>query len=405
MTIKGIILRSLYLSLVFIFVSKNQILSQKDSLFHIKGKINGLTTDQWIWLQNADDEQFRIDSIKTKSGEFAFSGKVKAPSLYHLKVGKSSKELFPFFIENDSINIICENVYPFSCEVKGSYNQQLIDQFAVREKMAWNTIVIENLKNTNANYREKAGYIRKQKFSEALKTFSLLHVNDRAIAYLTSLNSNYILDDDLEFIYNNLGEKLRYSIFTREIKAEIDMRNATKIGRKLVDIEQADLNGEKVNLWDFRDKYVLMYFWASNFEPCRKENSKLMKLYEKYKDWGFEVMAVSMDIEENEWNRAVMEDNLNWQNVSDLKGWDNAIAQKLSIQTVPFTILLDREGTIIGKDLRAEEIDNILNLIKATQTAANITNGNIEKKGPSIFKKLFSKKKKADPGALPGANN
>lgn len=405
MTIKLIILRSFYLILVLNLLCKNQLFSQTDSLYQIKGKINGLNTDQWIWLQNADDEQFRIDSVKTKAGEFTFSGRVKAPSLYHLKVGKSTKETFPFFVENNNIDINCEYVYPFSCEVKGSYNQQLIDQFTVQEKMAWNPIVIENLKNTYINYNEKAGYIRKLKFSEAIKSYSLLHSNDRAIAYLTSLNSNYILDDDLEFIYKNFGEKLKYSIFTREIKAEIDLRNSTKIGRKLADIEQNDLNGDKVNLWDFRDKYVLMYFWASNFDPCRKENLKLMKLYEKYKDWGFEVMAVSMDTEEDQWNRAVMEDNLNWQNVSDLNGWDNTIAKKLNIQTIPFTILLDREGTIIGKDLRTEEIDIILNLIKDTQKAANITNGNIEKKGPSIFKKIFPKKKKTNTGAIPGANN
>ncbi|MES2796266.1 MAG: TlpA disulfide reductase family protein [Bacteroidota bacterium] len=379
------------------------IFAQSDSLFTIKGKINGLVTDKWVWLQNADENQNIIDSIQTHSGEFSFTGKVTRPSLYQLKIGKSSKESFPFFVENSEINLNCEYVYPFGCEVKGSYNQHLIDEFAIREKIAWNPEVIENLKNTYVNFNEKAGYIRKQKFSEAIKSFGLLHTNDKAVAYLVSLNSSYILDEDLEIIYQNFGDNLKSSIFANEIKAELELRNATKIGRKLVDIKQNDLNGEKVSLWDFREKYVLLYFWASGFEPCRKENAKLKKIYDKYKDWGeFEVMAVSMDSVESEWNRAVIEDNLNWQNVSDLKGWDNSIAQKLNVQAIPYTILLDREGAIIGKDLRAEEIDNILNLIKSTRITMQATNKKKEKK-KTKFKSPFSRKSKS--GALPGANN
>lgn len=378
------------------------LLGQVDSSYTITGTLNGLTNDQWVWFQNADDEQFRIDSVKSINGQFSFIGKVKSPSLYHIKIGKSSKETFPFFVENTKINLNCDYIYPFTCEVKGSYNQHLIEEFAVTEKMAWNNIVIEKLKATYANYNEKAGYIRKQKFSEAIKSYATQHANDKAIAYLTSLNSHYILDEELELIYNSFGPNLKYSIFTREIKAEIDLRNSTKIGRKLTDIKQVDLNGEKISLWDFQNKYVLLYFWASNFEPCRIENLKLKKVYEKYNSWDFEVMAVSMDTEPEAWTRAVMEDGLNWNNLSDLKGWDNEIAKKLNIQTVPFTLLLDREGIIIGRDLRAEEIDNILNLIKATSIAARNNKADLPKSEP-FFKKIFTKKKGKGGGALPGA--
>ncbi len=223
------------------------------------------------------------------------------------------------------------------------------------------------------------------------------------MAYLASINSNYILDEDLASTYENFGTNLKASEYAQEIKAELNLRAATKIGRKLVDIKQNDLNGEKVSLWDFREKYVLLYFWASGFEPCRTENLKFKKIYSKYKDWNFDVMAVSLDSVESDWNRAVMEDNLNWHNVSDLKGWDNAIAKKLNIQTVPYTLLLDREGIIIGKDLRAEELDNILNLIKATSDVANPAGIHISKKQKNW--NPFRKKTKNNAGALPGAGN
>lgn len=388
-----------FLTIFIIFLFSKIGFSQTDSVFTIKGKINGLINDQWISLQNVEYEIFGIDSVKTINGEFSFTGLVNIPTLYRLNIGGSTKESFPFFVEKGSLTLDCQNKYPFGCEVKGSYNQLLLDEFAIREKLAWNPEVIEELKNTYSNYNEKAGFIRKQKFSNTIKTFSLLHSSDRAIAYLTSINSNYILDDDLEFIYQNFGKDLKKSIFAQEVFAEINMREVTKLGRKVSDIRQADLNGEKVSLWDFHGKYVLLYFWASGFEPCRIENRKLKKVYDKYKDWDFEVMAVSLDSVENEWNRAVMEDNLNWQNVADLKGWNNEIARKLNIQAIPYTLLLDREGEIIGKDLRAEELDNILNLIKATRES-------MPKEEKKKFKlKLFPKKKKSNAGALPGAIN
>lgn len=399
MIIKQIFKRIIF-SFIIIATFSAKIIAQSDSVFSIKGKINGLINDQWIWLQNADEEQFIRDSVQTIGGEFTFSGRVKSPSLYRLNIGKSTKESFPFFIENTNISINCDYKYPFGCEVKGSYNHHLIDEFAIRETIAWNPEVIENLKSTYQNYNEKAGLIRKQKFSETIKSFVQLHPSDKAIAYLVSLNSNYILDNFLEDIYQNFGENLKKSVFASEVKAEIELRNSTKLGTSLANIKQNDLNGEKVNLSDFREKYVLLYFWASGFEPCRKENIKFKALYDKYKDWEFEVMAVSLDSVETEWHRAIMEDNLNWQNLSDLKGWDNEIAKKLNIQAIPYTILVDREGTIIGKDLRVEELDNILNLLKATMAAM------VENEPPKkIKKKLFPFKKKSNAGALPGANN
>jgi peroxiredoxin len=400
MIIKKNISAKFYILFLALITFHYGISGQSNSLnetttFNISGKINGLINDQWIWLQNADEEQTIIDSTKTINGEFQFKGSVNYPTLYRLNIGKSIRESYPFFVENSNISLKCDYIFPFSCEVKGSYNQQLVDEFAIIEKIAWNPEVIKNMKNTYLNYNDKAGAIRKKTFSETIASFSEKHPNDRAVAYLVSSNSNYILDNDLVNIYYNFGDKLKSSIFSKEILAEIEMRNATKIGKKLPNIKQYDLNQEKVSLWDFREKYLLLYFWASGYEPCRIENTKLLKVYNKYKDWGFDVMAVSMDSVAAEWHRAVMEDNLSWQNVSDLQGWNNSIATKLSIRAVPYTILIDREGTIIGKDLQAEEIDNILNLMKATNDAA----------GKNKMKTKKRKKVKSRAGALPGADN
>jgi peroxiredoxin len=232
----------------------------------------------------------------------------------------------------------------------------------------------------------------------------LKHPSDRASAYLVSLNSNYILDEELENIYDIFGPSLKTGEFAKEIKTDIEMRNATKIGTYLKDIKQKDLNGENINLYNLAGQYVLLHFWASGFAPSRTENYKLKKLYDKYKEYKFEVIAVSLDSVASDWERAVLEDNLDWNNVSDLKGWNNAIARKLAIQAIPFSLLLDKEGMIIGRDLRPEEIDNILNLMYSTSKVEK-ERLSAKRKQP-LFEKLFPKKKpKNNGGALPGAKN
>jgi peroxiredoxin len=390
---------------IILLLSIFKLNAQTDSTFTIKGRLNGISADQFIYLQNIENGIQITDSIKTVAGQFSFIGGVEKPTLYRLSIGKSSKESFPFFLENSEITLNCDYKSPFGCEVKGSYNQHLVDEFAVREKLAWNAEVIESLKNTYSNYNEKAGYIRKQRFTEAIKSFVLLHPSDKAVAYLVSLNSNYILDEDLENIYQSFGTNLKKSEFAEEVRTEVNMRSATKIGKVLNDIKQKDLNGDVINLFDFRGKYVLLHFWASGFLPSRLENQKLRAIYKKYQNQNFDVISVSLDSLEVDWNRAVLEDNLDWTNVSDLKGWNNAIAKKLSIETIPYSLLLDKDGAIIGRDMRPEELDNILNLITSTANAQKASNE--ENKSKPFFermKKLLPKRKsKTGGGALPGA--
>mgnify|MGYP001382204914 CR=1 FL=1 len=111
-------------------------------------------------------------------------------------------------------------------------------------------------------------------------------------------------------------------------------------------------------------KYVIVKFTASWCGPCRRENPTVVNLYNKYKDKGFTVMSVSLDKDLTKWLQAIEKDNLSWSNhVSDLKGWASKAGKEYGVSGIPFTVLIDREGKIIAKNLRGEELKNKLDLI------------------------------------------
>ena len=98
-------------------------------------------------------------------------------------------------------------------------------------------------------------------------------------------------------------------------------------------------------------------FWASWCRPCRMENPNVVKLYHQYHDQGFEIFSVSMDNSRDAWLKAIVDDGLVWSNhVSDLKGWTSSGGKTYGITSIPATVLIDRDGNIIARNLRGQAL-------------------------------------------------
>jgi thiol-disulfide isomerase/thioredoxin len=119
--------------------------------------------------------------------------------------------------------------------------------------------------------------------------------------------------------------------------------------------------GKVIKLSSLRGKIVLIDFWASWCGPCRRENPNVVKLYNQYKDKGFTVYSVSLDEDAAAWKNAIAADGLAWPNhVSDLLGWKTPMTQLYGFNSIPHTVLIDKEGKVIGTGLRGEILEQKL---------------------------------------------
>jgi thiol-disulfide isomerase/thioredoxin len=135
----------------------------------------------------------------------------------------------------------------------------------------------------------------------------------------------------------------------------------------LPDITIPDSSGNNIKLSDYKGSIVLVDFWASWCKPCRKTNPKLVKVAKKYEYAQFKnaqrfvVLSVSLDSEREAWLNAIKADGLeNFLHVSELNGWKSAAVGLYKFNSIPASFLLDENGTIIGKDLSAKDLDLIL---------------------------------------------
>ena len=164
-------------------------------------------------------------------------------------------------------------------------------------------------------------------------------------------------------LYKELRDALVGRYAGNEFVQHLDQRVRSVVmeGMEAPEIAMTDTAGAIRRLSDLRGRVVLIDFWASWCSPCRRENPNVVRLYNKYHDLGFEIFSVSLDNSREKWVKAIGDDHLTWPNhVSDLRGWSSAAGKLYGISSIPATVLLDREGRVLARNLRGAQLENKL---------------------------------------------
>lgn len=160
--------------------------------------------------------------------------------------------------------------------------------------------------------------------------------------------------------YNKLPENVQISDQGLSVKKYLDRSALLQPGGIFGNFDMRNQKRKKFSLSSVSAKFILIDFWASWCGPCRSENPHLVKLYEQYRQKGFEIISVSLDENKDAWLNAIKKDNLNWYHVSDLRRWNNKLAEKYKISAIPFTVLLDSNYKIIALPSHTGELQKIL---------------------------------------------
>jgi peroxiredoxin len=136
----------------------------------------------------------------------------------------------------------------------------------------------------------------------------------------------------------------------------------TAVGQVFTDFEMETPDGKSAKLSDYagKGKVVLVDFWASWCGPCRSEMPRLIATYEKYKSKGFEIVGVSLDADRESWKNGIEQLGITWPQISDLKYWNSEGGKLYGVRSIPHTVLIDKDGTIVARGLQGVELQQSL---------------------------------------------
>ena len=341
--------------------------------FVLKGQIFNTESNTLKMFQNDGKENREVASIPIDKNGF-----------FEQKITLKDKDYYVLSLEDSqSINVIVEGNDTIKVYGDGRnlfYHTNIINSESSTAIMEFLRLSAQyKLKLDSANTYLQANQHKKneiqQEFQNTYQTFlgqrqhflNEYSHSPAIIAAITTLN----MDQEFEIyekIVNDLKKSFGQSPTVQRIVKEYESNKAQMIARMPIapgsvakEIALPNPAGDTMRLSDYRGKVVLLDFWAAWCGPCRKENPNVVKLYKEYHDKGFEVFSVSLDKTKEAWVQAIEQDGLIWDgHVSDLKFWSSTAAKSYNISSIPFTVLIDREGKVIGTNLRGQELANTL---------------------------------------------
>ena len=161
-----------------------------------------------------------------------------------------------------------------------------------------------------------------------------------------------------EFPDTQLGKQAANTVAGVERLATMrTIQKSLAVGSRFPDFSEVDVEGKPLSIGRFKGKVVLVDFWATWCGPCIMELPSVLSTYQKYRDKGFEILGISLDQDKQAMMTFAASRGMGWPQFFDGKLWENKLAQKYGVMSIPATYLLDAQGNIIAKDLRGPDLE------------------------------------------------
>ncbi|QCR22331.1 TlpA disulfide reductase family protein [Pontibacter sp. SGAir0037] len=321
-----------------------------------------------------NDSKQPIDSVKLRNNGFRLSGKVATPGPYSLFI-KGQPSFKIIYLDGSQLRVDGEARAIHEARVSGSRDMEVLGVFSQE--------VAAIKKSEEAVINEMKEYGKRQEIqllkASKLKLDSIqayLHgtINRLVGQYPASYAALYYLDiygekvmptDQVMALLDNMPRVYKAVPLHGELKAKLWASQNLKEGSPVIHFSLPDSAGTMFRTTANKG-YWLLDFWASWCGPCRAEHPRLRALYEEFADNGFTILSVSIDTNREAWLKAVQKDKLTWQQVIAIEGKSNLAIARYGIHEIPINYLIGPDGTIIGKNLKGQQLrDKLLDLYGA----------------------------------------
>ncbi len=373
---KKIIFRVLSLSSLILLSS----CGSSNNQFELIGNAD-VSDGTMIYVLQADqnNQPYIKDSTSVQSNSFKFKGISSTPQISYIQVNGVNGYVLAI-LENGDIKA---DIYKDSISKSRVYGTKSNDDF-IKYK-AETKYLVDTMNNISSDAQsaimngdvDTAMELEKEYNSKEREVmlYEWDFIVDNLDSYMSALLlevfmiENKVNKDSIIDVYESFSNRIKVSDVGKNIADLLSQfEDPIEVGEIAPDFTAPSIDGPDITLSNelLNNKVTLLDFWAAWCRPCRIENPNLVRLHKKYKDAGFDIIGVSLDRTREQWEQAVIDDNLPWTQVSNLNFWNDPVARRYSIRSIPQSYLLDKNGLVMGKNLRGQELeDRILSLLNA----------------------------------------